>query len=181
MATFLETGLLSYFAVIFPALLVFVVVFAILEKTKLLGENKGINGIIAIVCAFLVIASRSIVQVIGFMAPWFVLVFIFLILLLLLYKIMGATDENIANVILKDRPIQWVLFIVGAIIVIAALSHVFGPKLLPITSGENVTAEDTQSFGYKAGQVFFHPKVLGLLLIFAIAVFAVMLITRESI
>ena len=36
----LEIGLLNYFAVIFPAILVFVFVYAILQKIKILGEKK---------------------------------------------------------------------------------------------------------------------------------------------
>ena len=72
MVTFLETGLINYFAIIFPALLVFAVVFALLEKTKIVGENKGINAIIAIVLAFMVMLSANVAEIINYMAPWFV-------------------------------------------------------------------------------------------------------------
>ena len=78
MATFLDTGLLSYFSVIFPALLVFVIVYALLEKTKLLGENKAIHAIAAIAIALMLMLSRNIMNVINYMAPWFVLLFVFL-------------------------------------------------------------------------------------------------------
>ena len=47
MATFLDVGLFSYFNVIFPVLLIFALVFALLQKTKILGTNITINAIIA--------------------------------------------------------------------------------------------------------------------------------------
>lgn len=179
MVTFLETGLINYFAIIFPALLVFAVVFALLEKTKILGENKGINAIIAIVLAFIVMLSANIAEVINFMAPWFIVLLIFILLLLMIYKMMGATDQNLTNVITEYKGIQWTIAILGIIIAIAAISNVYGPELVPLTAEDNETTEE--GFGTEVGKIFFHPKVLGLLLVFLIAVFTVLLLTRETV
>lgn len=179
MVTFLETGLINYFGIIFPALLVFAIVFALLEKTKLLGENKGINAIIAIVLAFIVMLSANIANIINYMAPWFVVLIIFVLLLLIVYKMMGASDQNLVNVITEYKGIQWTIAILGIIIAIAAIANVYGPGLVPLTSEGNETVEE--GFGSEVGKIFFHPKVLGLLLIFLIAVFAVLLLTRETI
>ena len=77
MATFLEIGALRYFSIIFPALLVFVVVYALFEKLKILGENKSIHAIVAIVLAFMVLLIEDIANLINFISPWFVLMFIF--------------------------------------------------------------------------------------------------------
>jgi len=117
MVTFLEIGLLRYFSIIFPALLVFALVYAILTATKMLGESKGINAIVAIVLAFLVMLSEDIISLINFVAPWFVLFFLFIVLLLVVYKIFGASDKNLANFITTDRPVQWAIFAVGVLIV----------------------------------------------------------------
>ena len=65
---------LGVYDVILPFLLVFTIVFAILEKTKILGIDKidgkelgkkNINAMVAFVIAFLVIASTRLVAVIN--------------------------------------------------------------------------------------------------------------------
>jgi len=187
MATFLETGLLNYFSIIFPALLVFVLIYAILEKTKILGENKVVHAIAAIVAAFLVMLSRDIVEIINFGAPWFVLVFVFLVLLLLIYRFMGASEENLAWVIRNDKPIQWTVFAIGAIIIIASISHIYGQRLLEQAPGDNVTiseaknvTEEGKSFRGELYNTIFNPKILGLLLIFLIATFTIALLTKQE-
>ena len=44
MATVLDIGLLEYFSIIFPAILIFLLVFALLQKIKILGDNKTIKN-----------------------------------------------------------------------------------------------------------------------------------------
>ena len=187
MVTFLEIGLLRYFSIIFPALLVFAIVYALLQKTKLIGESITINAIIAIVIAFLVMLSEDVIALINFIAPWFVLFFLFIVLLLVVYKIFGASDQNLANFITTDRPVQWAIFAVGVLIIIAGFSHVYGQRLLPATL-ENVTnvtgveavSTATSSFRENVTRIFFNPKVIGLIFIFFVAVFAISLLTREA-
>jgi hypothetical protein len=191
METFLEIGALNYFSIIFPALLVFVIVFALFEKTKLLGESKAMHSLIAIVAAFLVMLSRDIIAVITFGAPWFILVFVFLTLLLLIYSFMGASEADITNVIKKDKVIQWTIFGIGVIIVVASISHIYGQKLLEQAPGEEegVTVGDVQEREEAEGRTYrsevfdaiFNPKILGLIFIFLVATFTIALLSKESI
>lgn len=185
----LELGILNYFSVIFPALLIWVIVFAILEKTKILGESKTLHSVAATAAMFIVIISQDIIEIINFGAPWFVLVFVFLTLLLLIYRFMGASESDVANVIKTDKSIQWFIFAIGMIIVISSISHMYGQRLLEQSTGEdgepiNVTAaRDGEGITYRSElyDAFFNPKVLGLILIFLIATFTIALLTRESI
>ncbi|MEE9525130.1 MAG: hypothetical protein V3V78_00805 [Candidatus Woesearchaeota archaeon] len=189
METFLDIGILNYFSVIFPALLVFVIVYALLEKTKILGENKSLHAIAAIVSAFLVMLSRDIVAIINFGAPWFILVFVFLILLLLIYRMMGATDADLTNMIRTDTMVQWAVFIIGLIIIFASISHIYGQRLLEQAPGEaeGVTVGDVQereegvSHKSELRDALFNTKVLGMVLILLIAAFAIGMLSRESI
>ena len=80
MVTVLDVGLIQAFDIIFPVLLVFALVFAVLQKTKVIGDSVGINSIIAVAVAFMVMLSDTLVQMISFMVPWFVVVIIFFIL-----------------------------------------------------------------------------------------------------
>lgn len=65
---------MGVYDVILPFLLIFTIVFAILEKTKILGvekvgdketTKKNINSIVAVIVAFLIIASTKLVAVIN--------------------------------------------------------------------------------------------------------------------
>jgi len=183
MATFLQLGVLRYFSIIFPALIVFVIVFALFEKFKILGENKSVHTIVAIALAFLVILSSSLVELINTMAPWFVIIFVFVVLLLVLFKLMGASDEAISSMLMKNKGVQWILIGIGFIILIAALAHVYGAKLVPVTSPAEVSAgaEVPTTFGENVLRILFNPIILGIIFILFVAIFTIALITRERI
>ena len=180
MATFLEVGILNYFSIIFPALLVFVIIFAILEKTKLLGENKSMHAIVAMI-------STDIAAVINFGAPWFIMVFVFLTLMLLIYRFMGASEADLAAAA-KEKTVAWTIFAISIIIVISSISHVYGQKLLERSTGEadlatgegveRAAAAGEDTFRSELFDALFNPKVLGLMFIFLVAVFTVSLLTR---
>ena len=82
MATLLDLGLLRYFSVIFSFILVWALVFALLQKTKILGDKAGLNVLLAVAVAFLVSLSDNVVQIINFMIPWFTIAIIFFVLLI---------------------------------------------------------------------------------------------------
>jgi len=186
MAGALDIGLLEYFSIIFPALLVFVVVYALLSKLKILGESKSIQAIAAIAIAFIVILSRDVTKIINVIAPWFVILFVFIILLLVIYKMLGASDENLSTFITTHTMTQWMIFIIGIIIVIAGIASVYGERLTPITTGEGngTTASSSTSttgstFGESVGKTLFHPKIIGTIFIFLVAAFAIGLLSME--
>jgi len=187
MAGALDLGLLEAFSLIFPALLIWVAVFMSLGATKLLGDNKSMHAIVATVLAFLTIISKGVALVINFIAPWFVLMFIFALLILLIYTFMGISKETIGDYVSKDSPIKWFVFIIGTIIIISGIANVYGQQLLGddventsipknMMSDRDVSSAEYQS---NISSTFFHPKVLGLLFIFLLAIFTIALMTRE--
>ncbi len=189
MVTFLDIGLLNYFSIIFPALLVFSIVFALLTTTKILGGNKLIDALVAVALGFMVLLSEDIVAIINYMAPWFVLIFVFVVLLVLVYRTLGATEQDIGDFIRTDRPIKWAIFSIGIIIFLAAVGNVVGEKIGPYLGDQvdtNVTTVDIQtgvatgSWSQNVGATFFHPKILGFVLIMVIAVFTIALLGMEA-
>ena len=103
MATVLDLGLLQKFEIIFPFLLVFVIVYAILSSTKFLGENKGIHSLIALAMAIMILFSATTREIINVMSPWFVVLFIFILFVLLAFKLFGTTDEDIMGVLKNPK------------------------------------------------------------------------------
>lgn len=107
-------GKLGVYDVILPFLLVFTIVFAILEKTRILGmekvgdrevTKKNLNAMVAFVVAFLVIASTQLVGVINQVMADIVLLLILAISFLLLVGVFFGSKEFT----LKDYP-GWITF-----------------------------------------------------------------------
>jgi magnesium-transporting ATPase (P-type) len=112
---------LGVYDVVLPFLLVFTIVFAILEKTRILGvdkvENKeytkkNLNAIVAFVIAFLVIASTTLVRVINEVLANVVLLIVLVVsFLMLVGTFMGSGETT-----LKDYP-GWMKFFMALIFV----------------------------------------------------------------
>ena len=194
MVTLLESGLLGTLAPILSLLFVMAVVFGVLSMTKLFGDNKGIHILIAFILGVLVLLMPNVNQVITTMMPWFTFLFIFIVFLLLMYKIFGVTDSDIAGVLKADRTVGWIILIVALVIVGGSMAKVYGEKLLPLTTVPTVEGARGTQAGGNAGTVstatgtygsnltaaFFHPKILGFGLIMIIAVFAMAVMSMES-
>jgi len=84
---------IGVFDVVLPFLLVFTIVFALLERTKVFGveeiegkkyTKKNLNSVAAFVIAFLVIASSRLVEIITKVSSQFVVVLFGIVLFLLL-------------------------------------------------------------------------------------------------
>ncbi|MBI1935492.1 hypothetical protein HYS31_03550 [Candidatus Woesearchaeota archaeon] len=95
---------IGLFDVVLPFLLVFTIVFAILEKTKVLGMDeidgkkytkKNLNAIAAFVLAFLVVASSQIVEIITSVSANAVVVLFLAVLFLLLVGSFYKEGESV--------------------------------------------------------------------------------------
>jgi hypothetical protein len=188
MATFLDIGLAEHFAVIFPVIFVFVIVFALLEKTKILGTNKGLHSLIALCVAIMLLFVPGLVKVIVIMAPWFVVMFLLVILFLLLLMAFGTKAEAISKVASDWGTPHWFLLIISLIIFVGALSSVYGSAMLPFSSENagNVSASttgtntDTGDFNQNVGRVIFHPKTIGLIFLLLVGSLTIKLLAGQS-
>lgn len=177
MATPLDIGILQNFSIIFPFLLVLVLVYAVLTMTKVFGDNKGIYAFLAFILAVFTLFSPVAVKTINRMAPWFVLLFIFSIFLLISFQIFGVSGDKIRDVITSKRYsgtfFYWVITLV-LIIAVGSLTSVLSEERdleTLSTVGDASISEDEQEFGFF--QTIFHPKVLGMALLLLIAVFTI--------
>ena len=109
---------LGIYDVVLPFLLVFTIVFAILEKTKVLGTEKikgydhpitkkNLNSMVAFVVGFFVIASSQLVEIITKVsANMVVLLLLSIFFLLLVGSFWKETDEPFS---IKDLGRGWVI------------------------------------------------------------------------
>ncbi len=183
MATVLDIGLLKTFDVVFPFILVWALTFAVLQKTKVSGDSPGINGTIAAAVAFMILLSRSVVDMINFMIPWFAVAIIFFVLLLMIFMMFGLKESDLASAA-KDKGVYWTLIGVALIIAMAGFGSVFGQSFLEAggavqqTAANGTSTTTSANFEKNVTATLFHPKVIGMIVLFIIAIFAVALLTQ---
>ena len=87
-----DSGFYDY---LLPFLLVFAIVFAVLEKTKIFGEDKtNINGVVAFVIGFLLIAQPTIVEAINSFLPRVSLLLIVILMVLISVALIAGKEST---------------------------------------------------------------------------------------
>ncbi len=185
MASVLDLGLLQFFNVIFPTLLVFTIVFAILKKTKVFGDEKGgLSAVVAISVAIMTAMFEPAITFINIIAPWFVVFFLFIILMVFAFRVVGYDDDFI-QLALKEQTntgaFFWVTMGVGILIVLGGLGATFGQELLDKTADlqEDGSLDDGEYSEYEQNifRTIVNPKVVAVGMFFVICIFSVLLLT----
>jgi len=196
MATFLDISLLGHFTSIFTFLLVFVIVFGMLSMFKMFGEgHNGIYAIIALCIGFIVIFNAGVVTVIQTFTPWFTMLIIVIFLLIFASRMFGLSEGDVKAGFYGNPYMTWIL-IFSAIILLFSLGGAFGQKTLEQSQGTNLTtpqagatfngtaaqpgATNTQSFNQNLYNTIYHPKVLGMVLIFLVVILAMLFLTTRE-
>jgi small-conductance mechanosensitive channel len=121
---------LGVYDVVLPFLLVFTIVFAILEKTKVFGTEKveghditrkNLNGMTAFVTAFFVVASSKLVSVINQVLGNVVLLLLLSICFLMLVGSFHTGKEEFALKGAWKNAFMWIMFIGIVLIFLYAL------------------------------------------------------------
>ncbi|MGM5484304.1 MAG: hypothetical protein ACQEP1_00325 [Nanobdellota archaeon] len=200
MASFLDLGFLEGLTPIFILLIVFAIVYGLLTKTKITGENKSINAIIALVIGIIIMMSEGMSQVIMNMIPWLIMLGIFMLLLVITYKSLGASDSMIIDKLQNKKIIGWTVAILGLIILVSSIADVYGQQELEATenttqykfsnepgnagtgdsSPESTPETDTEDFDKNVKSSIYHPRMLGFILIMIISVLAITQLTRTE-
>ena len=177
MASILDIGLLDYFVPVFVFLLIFAILFALLEKIPIFGKNRGLNAMIAFAIAFLFILTPDMLGIVKIITPWFTILFVFVILIVMLFMFVGVKEESITSVF-TDKGNVWIIVVICLVILIYALTQVYGAQIQTIYGGTNAT--DSSTVTGQVGKIIFHPRVLGMLLLLVIAAQALRTIASKS-
>lgn len=179
MASLLDISLLDQFSVIFVILFIFTAVYAVLSFRKPFGDAKGINALLAFTIAIMFIFSQDAIEVVKASIPWYIvimvaLMFIFIIPASIGSQVPASFMKNVGNYVL----------IIGILILVVNVANRLGQGAGPFLSNESINPDQvvagetgdvgTGSFTQNFGATIFHPKVLALLLVLIICLFAVM-------
>ena len=170
MATPLDLNLLRYFSPIFTWLLIFVVIYAATERSKLLGEKaSSLNFIAAISLATLSVFYTKITTLIEFVAPWLIFIFIFLFLLFMGLMFLGFKQEDVW----KNLSI-WTVLIISFIIILIGISQTYSDVFSPYKEDGS-----SKSISGEAQKAIFNPRVLGSIFLLIIIALSVRLIGQK--
>jgi len=124
---------LGFFEPILVFAAVFVILFALLMKTKLLGEqaHPWFNVLISFVFATIFTLSVSLREVVLISIPWFAVLLVALFLILVLVGLMGKTDDIVG------KGLGWVFIILIALVFVFATAFVYFDDALPYLPGVN--------------------------------------------
>lgn len=154
MAEMIDLSGIGTFIPVFGFLLVFVVVYALLSKTKLLGENKFVHIFTSFVVAILFLASTNAIKYVASITPWFVAFVVSLIFIGLVVGLMGK--ETLEKVF--TPAFGWFIVVVLTIVFIASAAFIFKDLIM--------------------GPVTLPPATVGIIILIAITIFASWLITK---
>jgi len=169
MATFLDVTGLQYFSNLFAFLFVWLVVYALLTYKGILGNNHLIHALVGLIIGLFALFSPTVTGAIIFIAPWFALLFVFVMLIMVASNMFGATD-------ISSYPGfgSIVLTIIVIVLVVGVLAYARDKMSVP----EEI---DESSDFSKMTNVIFHPKFIGMVFILIIAVFTVGLLASKSV
>lgn len=114
----------SYF---FVPLLIAVLVFGILSKTKVVSDRIDVNAVIAFVTALIIGMYKPFVNYIEFLIPFLIVLIIFAFFLLMMVIFLGASMEDVTKA-MKNPVIAILIVIVLLIIFYSSAVWVF-PEL----------------------------------------------------
>lgn len=82
----------SFILPIATFVLVFAVMYAVLKKTELLGDNEFTNAIVALVFGIIILSFSDVRSYLELVSPWFVLLFVLMFFVLVLGGFMLTKD-----------------------------------------------------------------------------------------
>jgi len=105
---------------IYPFLLVFFIVFAILEKTKLLGgdDKKQLNALVAFVIGMIFVAATDPKMIVGNLILFLTVGIVIVFVILMLWGFITGGDAKLGDL----KGLRWV---VGIVIVLAVIVFLF--------------------------------------------------------
>ncbi len=84
---------IGVYDIFLPFLLIFAIIFAVLEKTEILGAGKSnINGIVAVVIGLLVVVQTGIVEIINAFLPRVSLIIVVILMGLLIIAMLAGKE-----------------------------------------------------------------------------------------
>lgn len=177
-ASIIDLGIMQGMSAIFLIIMVFVMIYALLQKTKILGGNSALDATIAVAVSFMMIISGTVIEIISRMTPILVLCLFLAVFFLMATRFIGIEDASIVKM-LGGQNAAWWLIVAGILIFLGAAGQVVGPLLAGTEgTGEAVQPAEpgdvgTGDYSTDLRNTLFHPAFLGMIVLLLIGSFTV--------
>jgi len=114
---------IGYFVPIFAFLLVFVVIYALLAKTKILGDAPAVMLFISFVLASFFVMQASLVDFIQFSSAWFGVIVIGVFFLMLVLAFLPG--DSPLGFLTKNDWFSWAMLIVILVLFVISAAYAF--------------------------------------------------------
>lgn len=151
-----DVSAITYFAPILAFFVVFLVVFAVLYKSKIIGESKWVILFVSFVIASLFISAAGVRRYVEVVTPWFGALLVSLFFLLVLIGLVGGKAESLQG------GLRTFFVIVGILIFLISGVVVFSDTLAPWLPGS------AESYGNPVSYWLYSPPAIGALLLLII-------------
>jgi hypothetical protein len=163
------SGLL-FFMPILSFLFVFLIIFALLTKTKVVGESKFVLVLISFIISIIFMSFSSAELYVRTIIPWFVILMVIVFLVLLIAMFSTKAWDKIFT-----PAFAWVIVGVLILMFLIAAIYVFNPVFHPdlgVTSGQGISMIE-QIKGYLDG------GIAGSILLLIVAIIVAWVITKK--
>jgi len=152
---------IATFVPVFGFLLVFAVTYALLGKTKLLGEQRFVHILVSFAIAIIFLVSANAIEYVRIVTPWFAALVVSLLLIGLVVGLMG---EKAMESVFKPG-FAWLIVIFLIVVFLFSAAYVF--------------ADLINTYFGAPKQFLMQPTILGVVVLIGITVFASWLLTRK--
>ena len=146
---------------------VFLVTYALLAKTNLLGGNTFIHFFVSFIIAILFAMSPTATEFTVMTIPWIAVLLVAVLSILLAFALLKGNLEDIV----KSPLVAMLIVVIALIIFLVSALNVFGPFFAQYMPGPQ----------QQAGLISFliHPSVLGAIILVIIAAIASWVLTKQ--
>jgi len=163
---------ISYFAPILAFLIVFIILFALLNKTKLIGENAFFQIFVSFVIATVFVSAAGVREYVLTITPWFALLVVSLFFILFIIGFVGKPVEGMTKGI-------GIFFVVVLIIIFLVSGFVvFSDFIAPYLLGGTGDGVDPALF--ILSREFYSSRVFGAILLLGIGIFVSWILSRTG-
>jgi hypothetical protein len=157
-----DVSSITYFAPILAFLIVFVIMYALLRKTQILGEERFTHLFIAFLIATVFVTAASVRQIVLNVVPWFAVLVIALFFILVLAGFIGKPEEIIG------KRVGWIFVIVLILIFLISGIKVFSSSLGSYLPGPYYGAGGDQQILFFLDWLY-SPRIVGAALLLGVA------------
>lgn len=160
-----------YFLPIFAFLIVFSIIFAVLNKFKIIGENLFFQLFFSFVVATIFVTASSARQVVLSVIPWFAVLIVAMLLILFLVNFIDKKE-------IAGKGMAWIFVILLLIVFFIAGVKVFASTIGPYLPGSSSSGGDPTLRSFF--NWLYSPRVSGAFLLILSAVFVSWILARKT-